>query len=249
MQIARRLAPLQRNVFADMDRAKAKARLAGREIIDLSLGSSDIPVAKPILDAIAASLYDPTTHGYSLFQSTQPFRQAVADWYTRKYGLPVDPETEVLTLIGSQEGTAHLPLAILNPKDFALLMDPGYPSHAGGVHLADGQIYTMPLRAENEFLPVFSEIPSEVIDQSRMMVLSYPNNPTTAQAPLDFWQSAVAFCQTHNIVLVHDFPYTDVVFDGDHAPSVFQADPEKSVSIEFYSFSKSYNMGGFRVGY
>lgn len=249
MQIARRMAPLQQNVFADMDRAKAKARLAGREIIDLSLGSSDVPVAKPILDVISTSLYDPTTHGYSLFQSTQPFRQAVADWYTRKYGLSVDPETEVLTLIGSQEGTAHLPLAILNPGDFALLMDPGYPSHAGGVHLADGQIYPMPLSAEHGFLPVFSEIPMAVIEQARMMVLSYPNNPTTAQAPLSFWQSAVEFCQRHNIVLVHDFPYTDVVFDGDHAPSVFQADPGKSVSIEFYSFSKSYNMGGFRVGY
>lgn len=249
MQIARRLVPLQRNVFADMDQAKANARLAGQEIIDLSLGSSDLPVAKPILDTIAASLYDPTTHGYALFQSTQPFRRAVAEWYTHKYQLPVDPETEVLTLIGSQEGTAHLPLAILNPGDFALLMDPGYPSHAGGVYLADGQIYTMPLRADQSFLPVFSEIPTDVLAQAKMMVLSYPNNPTTAQAPLSFWEKAVTFCQDNDIILVHDFPYTDVVFNGDHAPSVFQADPHKTVSIEFYSFSKSYNMGGFRVGY
>ncbi|MEM6427210.1 MAG: LL-diaminopimelate aminotransferase [Cyanobacteria bacterium P01_D01_bin.128] len=249
MQIAHRLRPLQRNVFADMDEAKAAARAEGQTIIDLSLGSSDLPVAKPILDAIADSLYDPDTHGYSLFQSTQPFRIAIAQWYSRKYGIAVNPETEVLTLIGSQEGTAHLPLAILNPGDVALLMDPGYPSHAGGVNLAGGEIVTLPLRAEHGFLPVFADIPRPVLDRAKMMVLSYPNNPTAAQAPLAFWQTAVEFCQRHGIVLVHDFPYTDVVFDGDHAPSVFQADRDKSIAIEFYSFSKSFNMGGFRVGY
>jgi len=249
LQFADRLAPLQTNVFADMDRAKAQARQAGQSIIDLSLGSSDLPTAPAVLDTIAEALYDTSTHGYSLFHSTLPFRQTAAAWYTRKFGVPVDPETEVLLLIGSQEGTAHLPLAILNPGDFALLTDPGYPSHAGGVHLASGQFYTMPLLAENGFLPKFSDIPPAVLAQSRMMVLSYPHNPTTGYASLEFWQEAVAFCQAHNLVLVHDFPYGDVTYTGEPAPSVLQADRDKTVSIEFYSMSKSYNMGGFRIGY
>lgn len=249
MQIADRMKPLQANVFADMDQAKAKARQKGQPIIDLSLGSSDLPAAPHVLEAIAAALADPTTHGYCLFSGTQAFRAAAAQWYTEKFGVSVDPETEVLLLIGSQEGTAHLPLAVLNPGDFALLMDPGYPSHAGGVHLANGQIYTMPLTAEHNFLPQFSAIPPAVLAQSRMMVLSYPNNPTTATATLEFWQQAVAFCQQHNIVLVHDFPYCDLTFTGQMGISVLQADLNKETSIEFFTMSKSYNMGGFRVGY
>lgn len=249
MQFAERLKGFQANVFADMDQAKAKARLEGRELIDLSLGSSDLPVAAPILETIADSLRDRQTHGYLLFHGTQAFRQAAADWYQRRFGLAVDPETEVLPLIGSQEGTAHLPLAILNPGDFALLLDPGYPSHVGGVYLAGGQIYPMPLKPENDFLPDFKQIPAPVLAQARMMVLSYPHNPTTAITPLAFFREAVAFCQAHNLVLVHDFPYVDIVFGAAAVPSVLQADPQKQVSIEFFTLSKSYNMGGFRVGY
>jgi aspartate/methionine/tyrosine aminotransferase len=248
-QLSHRLTPLRSNVFADMDQAKARARAAGKTIIDLSLGSSDLPTAPPVLDAIATALYNPETHGYLLFHGTRRFRQAVAQWYQQKFGIVVDPETEVLPLIGSQEGTAHLPLAILNPGDFALLLDPGYPSHAGGVHLAGGQIYAMPLRAENQFLPVFTDIPAEVLAQSRLMVLSYPHNPTTAIASLEFFQSAVQFCQQHNLVLVHDFPYADLYFAGDPPPSILQADRQKSCSIECFTMSKSYNMGGFRVGF
>lgn len=249
MQFAKRLDPLRSNVFADMDQAKARAKAAGRELIDLSLGSSDLPAEPHVLAAIAQSLQDPSTHGYLLFHGTQAFRQAAAAWYTERFGVAVDPETEVLPLIGSQEGTAHLPLAVLNPGDFALLMDPGYPSHAGGVYLASGQIYPMPLRPERGFLPVFEDVPPPVLAQSRLMVLSYPHNPTTAIAPLAFFQEAVAFCQTHGLVLVHDFPYVDLVFNHSVAPSILQADPDKTVSIEFFTLSKSYNMGGFRVGY
>ncbi|HEY9699259.1 MAG TPA: LL-diaminopimelate aminotransferase [Trichocoleus sp.] len=249
MQLAHRLAPIRSNVFADMNRAKAQVRATGREVIDLSLGSSDLPTPAPVLETIARSLQDPSTHGYLLFDGTQDFRQAAARWYERKFGIPVDPETEVLQLIGSQEGTGHLPLAVLNPGDFALLLDPGYPSHAGGVYLAGGQIYPMPLLPENNFLPILSDIPMPVLAQSRMMILSYPHNPTAATAPLSFFQEAVAFCQQHNLVLVHDFPYADLIFAGDAPPSVLQADPNKEVSIELFTLSKSYNMGGFRVGY
>jgi aspartate/methionine/tyrosine aminotransferase len=249
IQLAQRLQPLQSNVFADMDQAKARARNAGRDLIDLSLGSSDLPTPPPVLEAIAHSLTDRSTHGYLLHHGTQAFRQAAAHWYTQKFGIPVDPETEVLQLIGSQEGTAHLPLALLNPGDFALLLDPGYPSHAGGVHLAGGQIYPMPLLAKNHFLPVLEDVPAAVLAQARMMVLSYPHNPTTATAPIAFFQKAVAFCQQHDLVLVHDFPYADLYFAGEAPVSVLQADPQKSLSIEFFTMSKSYNMGGFRVGY
>ena len=257
MQLSQRLAPLSFNVFADMDRAKALAKAAGQNLIDLSIGSSDLPAFPQTLEAIPQSLLDSTTHGYSLFSTTQAFRQAAAQWYTDKFNIPVDPETEVLPLIGSQEGTAHLPLAILNPGDFALLQDPCYPSHSGGVFLAGGQVYSMPLLAKNGFLPVLPDIPQAILSQAKMMVLSYPHNPTTAIAPLSFLQEAVAFCQKHNLVLVHDAPYLDFVFETfsqapekqSIAPSIFQADPEKSLSIEFFTMSKSYRMGGFRVGY
>jgi aspartate/methionine/tyrosine aminotransferase len=252
MQFAKRLQSLSRNVFADMDRAKALAKTSGKEIIDLSLGSSDLRAAECAIEAIETSLRDRRTHGYLLHHGTRDFRQTVASWYTQRYNISVDSETEVLQLIGSQEGTAHLPLAILDPGDFALLLDPGYPSHSGGVYLAGGQIYTMPLLAENEFLPVLEDIPTPILAQARMMVLSYPHNPTTAIAPFSFFEKAVTFCRQHDLVLVHDFPYADFVFpdaEQDLPPSILQADPDKEVSIELFTMSKSYNMGGFRIGY
>lgn len=256
MQFARRLEDLASNVFADMDRAKTQAKNSGLEIIDLSLGSSDLPVAQATIKVIETALYDRSTHGYLLHAGTKDFRVAVANWYTNRFDIPVDPDTEVLPLIGSQEGTAHLPLAILNPGDVALLLDPGYPSHAGGVYLAGGEIYPMPLLAENNFLPILEDIPAATLAKSKMMVLSYPHNPTTAIAPLDFFKQAVNFCHQHDLVLVHDFPYLDLVFTehdktniNSLAPSIFQADPQKERTIEFFTMSKSYNMGGFRIGY
>jgi aspartate/methionine/tyrosine aminotransferase len=249
LHFAQRLDSLRANVFADMDRAKAAARQAGRDIIDLSLGSSDLATADFILHEIERSLWDSQTHQYLLFHGTKAFREAAAHWYQRRYQIEVDPETEVLPLVGSQEGTAHLPLALLNPGDYALLLDPGYPSHYGGVALAGGRIHPLPLRAEREFLPDFSEIPPQVCDRARMMVLSYPHNPTTATASVTFFEEALTFCDKYNIALVHDFPYGDLVFEGDRPPSILQADTEKRRSIEFFTLSKSYNMGGFRVGY
>ncbi len=249
MQFADRLQPLGSNVFADMDIAKSRVKATGMEVIDLSLGSSDLPTDPFILEAIAEALTDPTTHGYSLFGSTLDFRETIATWMQQRFGIKVDPETEILPLIGSQEGTAHLPLALLNPNDFALLQDPGYPSHYGGVHMASGQVYGMPLLVENNFLPIFADIPAAVLAQSKMMVLSYPHNPTTATATLEFFQSAVKFCQKHDLALVHDFPYLDLVFDGSTPPSMLQADRDRTVTIEFFTLSKSYNMGGFRVGF
>jgi aspartate/methionine/tyrosine aminotransferase len=249
MELADRIKPLQSNVFADMDRAKSVAISQGKTIIDLSLGSSDLAAPDHVIKTIEKELHNPSTHAYLLHGETQKFRQVVAQWYENRFGIAVNPETEVLQLIGCQEGTAHLPLAVLNPGDIALLLDPGYPSHAGGVYLAGGQIYTMPLLAENNYLPVFKDIPNSVLTKAKMMVLSYPHNPTTGVANLPFFEDAVNFCKTHNIVLVHDFPYMDIYFDNNKPPSIFQADTKKQVSIEFLTFSKSYNMGGFRIGF
>lgn len=249
VRLAERLAPLTRNVFADMDQAKAQAAAQGVDVIDLSLGSSDLPTPPDILAVIAEALQDTRTHGYLLFHGTREFRRAAATWYERRYGVPVDPETEVLPLIGSQEGTAHLPLAVLNPGDYAILLDPGYPSHAGGVALAGGQVYPLRLRAEQGFLPDFGQIPEAVWRRARLLVLSYPHNPTTAVADLAVFEAAVDVCRHYDLVLCHDFPYADLVFGEQLPPSVLQADRDKRVSIEFFSLSKSYNMGGFRLGY
>lgn len=250
MRFSQRLSRLAANVFADMDRAKAKAVAAGQDLIDLSLGSSDLPASPMAIATMGQALQDPNTHGYVLHRNTQEFREAIASWFEKRYGVAVDPETEVLALIGSQEGTAHLPLAVLEPGDYALLPDPGYPSYVGGVALAGGESYFMPLTADHGFLPQFEAIPGEILAKSRLMILSYPHNPTTAMATREFFQEAVRFCQAHDLVLVHDFPYNDMYFSGSpEPPSVLQADPEKTCSIEFFTFSKSFNMGGFRVAF
>lgn len=250
MYFSQRLSRLSANVFADMDRAKAQAVATGQTLIDLSLGSSDLPASPVAIQAIHQALDRPETHGYVLHRNTQDFREAIAVWYEDRYGVALDPATEVLPLIGSQEGTAHLPLALMDAGDIALLPDPGYPSYAGGVALAGGDIHFMPLVAKHDFLPQLEAIPAEILGKCRMLVLSYPHNPTTGIASLDFFQQVVAFCQKHEIVFVHDFPYNDMYFAGEAVPpSALQADPQKSCSIEFFTFSKSFNMGGFRVGF
>lgn len=247
--LAQRLQPLGGNVFDQMDRAKREARRSGLDVIDLSLGSSDLPPPSDSLAAIQSALSDPSTYGYTLFHETADFRSACAKWYRGKFGLEIDPETEVLPLIGSQQGTALLPLALLNPGDVALVADPAYPSHVGGIHLAGGIPYYLPLRAENRFLPRWDRIPAAICRQARLLVLNYPHNPTTATVTPEFWQETLQFCQQYDIVLAHDFPYVDWRFDGQVAPSALQADPDKTRTIEFFSLSKSYHMGGFRVAY
>lgn len=247
--LAQRLQPLGGNVFDQMDRAKREARRSGLDVIDLSLGSSDLPPPSDSLAAIQSALSDPSTYGYTLFHDTADFRSACAKWYRGKFGLEIDPETEVLPLIGSQQGMALLPLALLNPGDVALVADPAYPSHAGGIHLAGGIPYYLPLRAENRFLPQWDRIPAAICRQARLLVLNYPHNPTTATVTPEFWQETLQFCQQYDIVLAHDFPYVDWRFDGQVAPSALQADPDKTRTIEFFSLSKSYHMGGFRVAY
>lgn len=247
--LAHRLDPLQNNVFNQMDEAKAAAQRRGIDIVDLSIGSSDLSPPPEVIATLAAAIQDPSTYGYTLFQGTAEFRAACGGWYERRFGLRLDPETEITPLIGSQEGTGLLPLAVLNPGEVALLGDPYYPSHAGGVYLAGGRVETVPLLGQNGFLPDFDQIPMAVRQRAKLLILSYPHNPTTAVADLGFWRRAVRFCQEYGILLVHDFPYADWVFEGETAPSVLQADPERTISVECFSLSKSFHMGGFRVGF
>lgn len=250
MKFAQKLQHLSHNVFADMDTAKTKASAQGINIIDLSLGSSDLPTPEPIINTIKESLDDHSSHAYVLHNGTLEFRKAAAFWYTKRYGISINPDTEILPLIGCQEGTAHLPLAILDPGDYALLTDPGYPSHEGGIRLANGQIYAMPLLAENQFLPVYEDIPKDILKQAKLMILNYPHNPTSATATIEFFRKTIKFCQKNEIVLIHDFPYADIYFTGTpQPPSVLQADVNKEVSVELFTFSKAYNMGGFRIGF
>ncbi len=246
---SRRVRAMPDSVFAVMDRAKAQVRAAGQDVIDLSIGSSDLPVPSAALAALHEAVDDATTHGYCLHAGTRPLRQAAVDWYASRYGLDLDPEDEALVLIGAQEGFAHLLLAVTDPGDAVLLPEPGYPSWFGAVALAGLERVPMPLREENAFRPDLAALPADALARARAMVLSYPGNPTAATADEAFFAEAVAFCERHDLLLIHDFPYVDLVFGDDQAPSALAAPGGRERVVELYSFSKSFHMAGFRIGF
>jgi aspartate/methionine/tyrosine aminotransferase len=246
---SRRVRAMPASVFAVMDRAKAQARAAGQDVIDLSIGSSDLPVPPAALAALHDAVDDPATHGYCLHAGTRPLRQAAVDWYASRYGLELDPDTEALVLIGAQEGFAHLLLAVTDPGDAVLLPEPGYPSWFGAVALAGLEQLPMPLREENAFRPDLAALPADALARARAMVLSYPGNPTAATADAAFFAEAVRFCERHDLLLIHDFPYVDLVFGDDPAPSALAAPGGRERVVELYSFSKSFHMAGFRIGF
>ena len=237
------------SVFDTFDRAKARARQAGREIIDLSIGSSDVAPPQVALKALRDATYRPETYGYCLFTGTEPLRKAVVSWTARRFDWTPDPDTQVLPLIGSQEGLANLLFATTDPGDVILAPDPGYPSYYGAIALAGLELARMPLLEANGYLPDLSAIPAEIARRAKVMILSYPNNPTAAVAPEAFMQEAVAFCLKHSILLVHDFPYTDMVYGDYRAPSVLTQPGALDTAVELYSASKSFHMGGFRIGW
>ena len=237
------------SMFHTMDTAKAEARRNGLEIIDLSLGSSDLPAPDAAMEALRQATYNSQTHGYCLHSGTQAFRETAAAWYGQRYGGQLDPERNVLMLIGSQEGFAHLLLAITDPGDVILAPDPGYPSYFGAIAVAGLQMETLPLLEENNFLPDFTAVPPDVAQRVRVMVLTYPNNPTTGIASAAFFQEAIDFCRSNNIFLIHDFPYVDMVYGDYEAPSVLAQPGAMDIAVEFYTCSKSYHMGGFRIGW
>ncbi|MEH7544830.1 aminotransferase class I/II-fold pyridoxal phosphate-dependent enzyme, partial [Neobacillus vireti] len=201
-----------------------------------------------VVDALVESAKDTSKYGYTL-KGIAEFNEAVGYFYKQRYEVDLDPAKEVLQLMGSQDGLAHLATAIINPGDFCLVPDPGYPIYEASVHIAGGVIYPMPLRLENKFLPNLKDIPLEVLEKTRMMIISYPGNPVTALADRGFFEEVVAFARTHNILVVHDFAYSELIFDGNPQISFMSVPGAKEVGIEFNSLSKTFNMAGCRIGY
>ncbi|MEM7735404.1 MAG: LL-diaminopimelate aminotransferase [Deinococcota bacterium] len=246
-----RVRAMPKSIFAEMDAAKTAAKAKGLDVIDLSIGSSDLSPPAAALTALHEATDDPTTYGYCLASGTAPLREAVAGWYNQRFNPPakVDADDHVLPLIGSQEGLANLLFAVTDPGDVILVPNPAYPSYFGAVALAGLTAISMPLLADNGFLPVLADIPSHIADKARVLLISYPNNPTAATAPVSFFKEAISFCKQHNILLVHDFPYVDMTFGDYRAPSLFELAGGLDVGIELYSCSKSFHMGGFRMGW
>ncbi|MDR7418345.1 MAG: LL-diaminopimelate aminotransferase [Armatimonadota bacterium] len=249
MMQATRLRSIGAYLFADLDRKQEALQAKGVDVISLSTGDPDIPTPEHIIKAMEEGAHDPRTHRYPPYQGTKDYRNAVAAWFGRRFGVEVDPDREVLALIGSKEGLAHLPWAVLNAGDVALVPDPGYPVYRSSTIMADGEPVAMPLVAEHGFLPDLERIPPDAVRRARLMFLNYPNNPTGAVADLGFFERAVAFARKHNLLLVHDNAYSEVTYDGYRAPSILQVPGAKNVAIELHSLSKSFNMTGWRIGF
>ena len=247
--VARRLAELPPYLFVEIDRKRREAVARGVDIISLSIGDPDIPTPAPIIRALSRAARDPANHRYPESEGLDRFRQAVADWYHRRFGVDLDPQREVLTLIGAKEGIGHLPLALVDPGDVVLIPDPAYPVYRAGTIFAGGQPYEMPLLRENQFLPDLEAIPESIRQRARLMFINYPNNPTGAIAPIEFYREVVDFARRHNIVVAQDNTYSEISFDGYHPPSFLEAPGAKEVGIEFHSLSKTFNMTGWRIAF
>ncbi|MCS5692184.1 aminotransferase class I/II-fold pyridoxal phosphate-dependent enzyme [Cyanobium sp. FGCU-6] len=255
MPVSERLSRLGSGVFARNDRRKEAYRQRRMEsaaplpeLLDLSLGSTDLQPPPAALEAIAAALGRPESASYCLHASTLPFREAVAAWAERRFGTRVDPETEVLLLVGSQEGTAHLPLAVLDPGDAALLLDPYYPSHMGGLHLASARPVLLPLQADQGWRPVFERVSDTDWQELKLMVLGFPHNPTATTGEQAWIDAAVERALRHDVVLAHDNPYVDLALEGE-APALLRNPAWGACGIEFFSFSKSWCLGGYRLAF
>jgi len=248
MHIAERLNNLPPYVFAIIGRRVRAAQERGVDVIRLDIGSPDLPPPPAVIEALYRSAQDPHNHGYGGFFGKPALRGAFVDYYGRRFGVELDPESEVLPLIGSKEGVFHLPMACVDPGDVVLVPDPGYPTYRVSTQLVGGELYLMPLLAKNDFLPDLDAIPGDVLARARVLWLNYPNNPTTATAPFSFLAEAVDFARAHNLLLAHDNPYAETAWDGYVPPSLLQVPGAREVAVEFNSLSKTYNMAGWRVG-
>lgn len=248
-ELSERLRKLPPYLFAEIDEMKRQKEKEGVKVIDFGVGDPDIPTPRHIVEAMQKAVEKPENHKYPSYEGMLSFRQAVAEFYRRRKGVQLDPEKQVISLIGSKEGIAHLPLAFVNDGDYVLVPDPGYPVYFASTLLADGVPYRIPLKKENGFLPDFESIPDEVARKAKILFLNYPNNPTTAVAEKEFIKSAVDFCKDNGIILAHDFAYGEITFDGYRAKSFLEVDEAFEVCIEFNSLSKTYNMTGWRIGF
>lgn len=244
-----RLTDLPTYVFAWLDELKADARSRGAKLIDLGMGNPDQPTPQPIVDEIAAAYADPKNHGYPPFDGTPRFREAVSRYMKARFGVDVDPNGEVLCLSGAKEGIAHSTMAFADETTISLVPDIYYPVHGRASGLVGGKTYLMPLRADRGFLPDLRAIPADILRDARILILNYPHNPTGAVAPLSLYEEAVALCREHGILLISDLAYSELTFDGLVAPSALQVPDAKDVTLEFHSFSKTFNMAGSRIGF
>lgn len=249
IQYSQRLQELPPYLFAQLDAIKEKMIDEGKDIIDLSVGDPDIPTPKFIVDRMKEAVEDPKNHRYPFGPGMIQFREAVAKWYKNRFGVVLDPETEVHALIGSKEGIAHIPFAFVNSGDTVLVPDPGYPVYNASTILAGGKPFSMPLLEENGFLPDLEEIPKNVVRLAKLMFINYPNNPTGAVAEGDFFKQVVEFATANNIIVCHDAAYSEVAFDGYKPMSFLEIEGAKDVGIEFHSLSKTFNMTGWRIGF
>jgi LL-diaminopimelate aminotransferase len=248
MQVSRRVAAIPPYFFAGLGKRIADLRARGVDVIRMDMGAPDLPPAEFIIDALVEAARRPTAHSYSAFGGSARFREAAAEFYRRSFGVSLDPGSEVLGLIGSKEGLFHLVQAVLNPGDVALIPDPGYPVYASATQIAGGEVVWMPLTAQNGYLADLEGVPADARKRARLAVLNYPNNPTGAIAPREYFESAVSAARSDGFLLVHDAAYTHVGFDGYQAPSLMQIEGAREVSVEFHTLSKTYNMAGWRLG-
>ena len=247
--VAQRIEQLPPYLFAEIDRKKQAARARGVDLVDLSIGDPDLPTPDHICRALAEAARDPRYHRYPSYEGMAAFREAAAEWFQQRFAVAVDPETEVLALIGSKEGIGHLPLAYVNPGDVVLVPDPGYPVYTAGTLFAGGVVQRVPLLAKNDFLPELNAIPSDVLARAKLLWLNYPNNPTAAVASKEFLASAAAFARRHDLILCHDAAYAEIADDDAASPSLLQVEGGKETGLEFHSLSKTYNMTGWRIGF
>lgn len=246
---AKRIEQIPPYLFAEIDKKKGEMRKKGVDLIDLGIGDPDLPTPGPIIERLKKAAEDPGNHHYPSYEGMIQFRQAVANWFERRFHIAFDPKTEVLTLIGSKEGIAHIPLAFVNPGDYVLVPSPGYPVYRVSTLFAGGTPYFLPLIKENGFLPKLSEIPAEVAERSKLLFINYPNNPTAAIAERPFFEEVVAFARRYGIIVCHDAAYSELAFDGYRPLSFFEIEGAREVGIEFHSLSKTFNMTGWRIGF
>jgi LL-diaminopimelate aminotransferase len=246
---AERIKKLPAYPFARLDELKTKAREQGLDLIDLGMGNPDGATPQPVVDAAIEALKNPANHGYPPFEGTANFRRAITNWYHRRYGVTLNPDSEALPLLGSKEGLGHLALAYINPGDLVLVPSPSYPVHFRGPLIAGGNVYSLILKPENNWLIDLAAIPEEVAEKAKILYFNYPSNPTAATAPREFFEEIVAFARKHEILLVHDLCYAELAFDGYKPTSLLEIPGAKDIGVEFHTMSKTYNMAGWRVGF
>ena len=245
---ADRLSALPPYLFARIDAMKAEKARSGADIIDLGVGDPDLPTPPHVVEALCTAARDPANHHYPSYAGMPAFREAAANWYGRRFGVELDPSTEVLALMGSKDGIAHVPEAFVNPGDVVLAPSPGYPVYRTSTLFAEGVLHDLPLAAENGFLPDLDAVPADVARRAKLLFVNYPNNPTAAVAPPSFYDEVVAFARQHDIVVVSDNAYSEIAYDGYRAPSFLETDGAMEIGVEMHSLSKTYNMTGWRIG-